>query len=172
MYGILFNQNPWRNHQARNPESEGRRVSGLVISEGVLVEQNTIWMWFLFLSCDNIYYLNVEFHKELSVLLSQDFINFCCNQATMMSHVTYDITMEITQTMLLGVKHDPLNLNNWVTNAFEIHIILLDMRFNIYVTHFCVQRVHRMCTVSNVYTEVGIFTGASPILKIDNDLIC
>ena len=42
-WGILFNQNPRRNHQA-----EGHWVSALVVFEGVLVEQNTERMWFLF----------------------------------------------------------------------------------------------------------------------------
>ena len=53
---------PPKKSPSRNPESEGRRVSALVISEGVLVEQNTARMWFLFLSRDS---LNLYFHGEL-----------------------------------------------------------------------------------------------------------
>ena len=40
-WGILFNQNPRKISPSRNPESEGWKVSALVISEGVPVEQNT-----------------------------------------------------------------------------------------------------------------------------------
>ena len=34
------------------------------------------------------------------------------------------------------------------------------MLFNIYVTHYCVQRVQRLLTVSNVFTEVGCLSQA------------
>ena len=39
---------PPQKSPSRNPESEGRRVSAFVISEGGLVEQNTKRVWYLF----------------------------------------------------------------------------------------------------------------------------
>ena len=56
---------PSKKSPSRNPESEGRRVSALVISSGVLVEQNTDRVWSLFLSRD---FLNLYLHGELFLL--------------------------------------------------------------------------------------------------------
>ena len=50
---------------SRNPECEGPRVSALMISDGVLVEQNTGRVWFLFLSRD---FLNLYLHGEVFLL--------------------------------------------------------------------------------------------------------
>ena len=57
---------PPKKSPSRNPESEGRGISALGIFEGVLVEQNTEGVCFLFLPRD---FLNLFFHEE-SFLLS------------------------------------------------------------------------------------------------------
>ena len=55
-------QEPPKKSPNRNHESEGRRVSVLVISGEVLVEQNTEQVWFLFSSRD---FLNLYLNGEL-----------------------------------------------------------------------------------------------------------
>ena len=64
----------------RNPESEGRRVSAFVIYEGVLVEQNTEQVWFLFLSRDflNVYLHGVHSCFHIAIYLSFFTSNLLC----------------------------------------------------------------------------------------------
>ena len=106
-WGILFNQNPIKNHQA-----EVRRTKGFClgrICEGVLVEQNTEWMWFLFLSRD---FLNLYLHLFMG--------NYSC------FHITTYLRSFTSNLLCLNVHLNFLSLDN--------HLVSKQQQWHCHVT--------------------------------------